>query len=134
MRDRKHEATTALLGAIAHQLGRLLTNELLLAREELLAKRRGLTLTLLCALAAIALGLFGAIALLITSIVILHLVMPLWAAALVNAAVLLTLAACLALAAKVLLAGILPLTPTRALASFQQELKWLTAQATSNNE
>lgn len=126
--------TRQLIARLVAQIRQLLHYELLLAQKELGGKVRGVALAGLCLGAALACAALGGLGLLVTAVVLLALVVPLWAAALIVTGAFLVLAAISALAAKSFLAGVAPLLPERTIESLKEDLTWAKRRVRSNND
>jgi len=120
--DLTDRSTADLVKLAAEQVSRLVRDELKLAQTELAekGKRAGLGVGMLAT--AGVLVFFGAGAIIATFALLLDLVLPAWAAALIVAGGLFLLAAGLALAARASLKRALPPVPTATVASVRADL------------
>jgi len=121
------QQTDEPLGAVVHrlseQLPELVRSELRLAQAELTekGKRAGTGLGLFGAAGVVA--LYGVAGLLATAVILLDLVLPLWAAALIVTAVLLVVAAVAALLGRKQVAQATPPVPERAIAGARLDVE-----------
>jgi hypothetical protein len=120
--DSAGASTAELVKLASEQVSRLVRDELALARAEMTtkAKRAGTGIGLFGAAGVVA--LYGVAALIVTLIVALDLVMPLWLAALIVAVVLFLVAGILALFGKKQVTRAVPPEPAQAIQSVKADV------------
>jgi uncharacterized membrane protein YqjE len=129
MSDPTTRTTDEPLGALVHRLSEqipeLIRSELRLAQAEMTAKGKKAGLGVGLFSVAGVLALFGVATLVTTAILLLDLVLPAWAAALIVAAVLLAGAGVVALVGKKEVAAAIPAAPERTIASVREDVDTL---------
>ena len=130
----RHLPPGELIARLSSQIVGLLHSEATLAEHELRGKARILAGAVALAAAGALVAFMGSIAMIVTVMVLLQMIMPLWGAALVAMIVAFGLAGIFALAARALVMKASPLLPERTLQSLKEDLAWAKTRLSSNSE